>query len=312
LRLLLLGGTKFLGRAVAEAALARGHELTLFNRGRTNPELFPEAEHLHGDRDGDLDALVGREWDAVVDPSGYVPRVVGASADLLKDAVGHYVFVSSISVYAPPVPPDADESAPVAELADPATEDVMADYGGLKAACERAVEERFPGRATHVRAGLISGPHDPTGRFTYWAHRVRRGGEILAPGPPERMTQFIDVRDLGEWILHCAEDRIAGTFNATNEGVPWGELLAGCDVTWVSDDFLQENEVGEWMGLPLWLVDPGFVGMLSSDVSRAVAAGLTFRPPAETLAGAADAPLAEGVGLTAEREAELLAAWHAR
>ncbi|MBA2383677.1 MAG: epimerase, partial [Actinobacteria bacterium] len=234
LRLLLLGGTRFLGRAVAEAALARGHELTLFNRGETNPALFPEAERLRGDRDGDLSALEGREWEAVVDPSGFVPRVVGASAELLADAAGHYVFVSSISVYRPPIAPGLDEYAPVAELDDPSSENVQQDYGGLKALCELAVEERFPGRSTHVRAGLIAGPHDPTGRFTYWAHRLRRSGEVLAPGPPEQPVQFIDVRDLAEWILLCAERGTAGVFNATGEGVSWDELLGGADVTWVS------------------------------------------------------------------------------
>jgi 2'-hydroxyisoflavone reductase len=248
----------------------------------------------------------------VVDPSGFVPRVVGASADLLAGAAGHYVFVSSISVYRPPIVPGLDESAPVEELDDPASEDVPADYGGLKALCERAVEERFPGRATHVRAGLIVGPHDPTGRFTYWAHRLQRGGEILAPGPPERRVQFIDVRDLGEWILRCAERATAGTFNATGEGVCWGELLAGGDVTWVSDDFLRERDVGEWMELPLWLANPDFAGIHSADVSRAVAAGLRSRPLAETLDGAAAAPLVDGVGLSPERETELLAAWHGR
>ena len=201
------------------------------------------------------------------------------------------------------------------ELDDPSSENVPADYGGLKALCERAVEERFPGRATHVRAGLIVGPHDPTGRFTYWAQRVQRGGEILAPGPPERRVQVIDVRDLGEWILRCAERGTAGTFNATSEGVSWGELLAGApssdgEVTWVSDDFLREHEVGEWMELPLWLANPDFAGIHAADVSKAVAAGLSFRPLAETLEGAATAPLVDGVGLTREREAELLAAWH--
>jgi 2'-hydroxyisoflavone reductase len=310
LRLLLLGGTKFLGRAVAEAALERSDELTLFNRGRTNPQLFPEAEQLRGDRDGDLSALEGREWDAVVDPSGFVPRVVAASAALLTGAVGHYVFLSSISVYRPPIEAGLDESAAVVELDDPTSEDVQADYGGLKVLCERAVEERFPGRATHVRAGLIAGPHDPTGRFTYWADRLRRGGEILAPGPPKRPVQFVDVRDLADWILLCAERRTNGVFNATGEGTSWDALLAGGDVTWVSDEFLRDHEVGQWMELPLWLADPDWAGIHAADVSRAVAAGLRFRPVADTLEGAAHAPLVEGVGLTPEREAELLAAWH--
>ena len=299
-----------MGRAVAEAALERSDELTLFNRGRTNPQLFPEAEQLRGDRDGDLSALEGREWDAVVDPSGFVPRVVAASAALLTGAVGHYVFLSSISVYRPPIEAGLDESAAVVELDDPTSEDVQADYGGLKVLCERAVEERFPGRATHVRAGLIAGPHDPTGRFTYWADRLRRGGEILAPGPPKRPVQFVDVRDLADWILLCAERRTNGVFNATGEGTSWDALLAGGDVTWVSDEFLRDHEVGQWMELPLWLADPDWAGIHAADVSRAVAAGLRFRPVADTLEGAAHAPLVEGVGLTPEREAELLAAWH--
>ena len=241
-----------------------------------------------------------------------MPRVVGASAELLAGSVGHYVFVSSISVYAPPTEPGLDESAPVIELDDPTSENVQEDYGGLKALCERAVEELFPGRATHVRAGLIAGPHDPTGRFTYWAHRLLRGGEILAPGPPERNTQFVDVRDLADWILLCAERRTSGTFNATAAPTTWGELLDGANVTWVSDDFLRGHEVGQWMELPLWLVEPGLEGMLAADVSKATAAGLRSRPPRETLDGAAGAPLVDGVGLAPEREAELLAAWHAR
>ena len=284
--------------------------MTLFNRGRTNPELFPEAERLRGDRDGDLTALEGREWDAVLDPSGFVPRVVGASADLLAGAVGHYVFVSSVSVYRPPIEPGFDESAPVIELDDPSSENVPEHYGGLKARCERAVEERFRGRATHVRAGLIVGPHDPTGRFTYWAHRLRRGGEILAPGPPERRVQFIDVRDLAEWMVLCAEQRAPGIFNAAGQPLGFGELLDGVDVTWVPDEFLREHEVGEWMELPLWIADPEWAGVQAADVSRAVAAGLRSRPVQETLDGAADAPAVEGVGLTPQREAELLAAWH--
>jgi 2'-hydroxyisoflavone reductase len=313
LRLLVIGGTRFLGRAVADAALARGHELTLFNRGATNPELFPEAERLRGDRRRDLSALAGRSWDAVVDPSGYTPADVRASAEALRDS-GRYVFVSSVSVYAD-MSAGATEASPVAELgdlpADELTED-HANYGPLKALCEAEVRAVFGERALVVRPGLIVGPHDPTGRFTYWARRLARGGELLAPGPPHRNVQFVDVRDLGEWIVDAAEGGLGGTFNATNEGVPWGELLAGADVAWVSDDFLREHEVGEWMELPLWIADPAWAGMHSVDVGRAVAAGLRFRPVAETLAGAAEAPAVDGVGLTPEREAELLAAWRER
>lgn len=313
MRLLVLGGTKFLGRAVVEEALARGHELTLFNRGETNPELFPEAERLQADRKTDLSALAGRTWDAVIDTCGYAPAVVRASAEALRDS-GRYVFVSSVSVYAD-LSAGPDEESPVAPIGEMPLDDVSPDfsnYGPLKALCEAEISRVFGERALNVRPGLIVGPHDPTGRFTYWARRLARGGEVLAPGPPERRAQFVDVRDLGAWLVEAAERGLAGTFNATNEGVPWAELLAGAEVTWVTDEFLQEHGVGEWMELPLWLASPEFAGMHEADVSRAVAAGLRFRPLAETIAGAADAPEADGVGLSSEREAELLDAWRSR
>ena len=310
MKLLILGGTKFLGRSLAEVALERGHELTLFTRGQTNADLFPQTERLRGNRDSGLATLAGRRWDAVVDTSGYVPRIVRDSAELLRES-GRYVFVSSVSVYADfsvrPV-----EGNAVAELGNAPLDELASDYsnyGPLKALCEQAVEDVFGERALIVRPGLIVGPHDPTGRFTYWAHRLERGGEILAPGPPERHVQFVDVRDLATWVVDAAEGDLSGTFNATNEGLPWAELLAGAEVTWVTDDFLREQEVGEWMMLPLWLADPNWAGMHEVDVSRAVASGLRFRPLAETVEGAASAPAVEGVGLTPEREAELLDAW---
>jgi 2'-hydroxyisoflavone reductase len=313
LRILILGGTKFLGRAATEAALERGHELTLFNRGKTSPKLFPEVEQLRGDRKRDLTLLAGRTWDAVIDPSGYVPVDVRASAEQLR-AAGRYVFISSVSVYAD-FSTGPTESSPTAELGSMPADELAADYsnyGPLKALAEAEVDGVFGERALIVRPGLIVGPHDPTGRFTYWAQRLARGGEILAPGPPERLAQFVDVRDLAEWILSAVEQGVSGTFNATNEGVAWGELLADADVTWVSDEFLQEHEVGPWMELPLWLPDPEWAGMHATDVSRAVAAGLRFRSLEDTISGAATAPAAEGVGLTPEREAELLTAWRGR
>jgi 2'-hydroxyisoflavone reductase len=195
--LLILGGTGFLGRYLVEAALGDGHRPTLFNRGLSEPGLFPEVEKLEGDRDGDLSALRGRRWDAVIDTCGYVPRVVGASARILADAVDHYTFISSISVYSDDIALGADEGAQVRELPDPTIEEVTGEtYGGLKALCERAVEETMPGRVLNVRPGLISGPHDPTDRFTYWPRRVAAGGEVLAPDHEERKVQYIDVRDL--------------------------------------------------------------------------------------------------------------------
>ena len=316
MRILLLGGTRFLGRAMADAALAAGHELTLFNRGETNAELFPEAEKLRGNRDGDLSALEGRRFDAVVDPSGYVPRVVRASAELLRES-GHYTFVSSCSVYASFAEP-ATESSAVATVEDE-TEDVEAHYGALKALCEDVVEEVFPGRALHVRAGLIVGPHDPTGRFTYWPHRIARGGEVLVPGAPDRPAQLVDVRDLGEWIVRSAEAGLAGPFNAISPPFPLREVLAACpgDATYthVDEAWLVERAVGQWMELPLWIdtANPDWRRFMETDVSKAVAAGLTFRPLAETARGALEeAQLVDGVGLAPEREEALLAEWHAR
>ncbi len=317
MRVLVLGGTKFLGRAVAEAALAAGHELTLFNRGETNPELFPEAEKLRGNRDGDLTALEGRSWDAVIDPSGFVPRVVRASAELLRDS-GHYTFVSSCSVY-PSFAEPATEESPVATVEDESTEAVEEHYGALKALCEGVVEDVFPGRALQVRAGLIVGPHDPTGRFTYWPHRVARGGEVLVPGEPERPVQFIDVRDLGEWIVRSAEAGLTGTLNAISPPFPVADLLASlpgeATFTHVDEAWLVERDVGQWMELPLWIDtgNPEWRRFMETDVSKAVAAGLAFRPLDETARGTLEeASLVDGVGLTPEREADLLAAWHAR
>jgi 2'-hydroxyisoflavone reductase len=322
MRLLLLGGTKFLGRAIAEAAVETGHELTLFNRGQTNPELFPQAEKLRGDRERDLSKLAGRDWDAVLDTSGYVPHVVRASAEALAES-GRYCFVSSVSVYASFSGP-VDEESPLAPLGDHAIDRVTPEYenyGALKALCEGVVEETFGRRALIVRPGLITGPHDPTGRFTYWPHRLARGGDVLAPGPAEQTVQFIDVRDLAAWIVNLCERRVAGTFNATSRGVSWEELLTTCRtvtssdarLVWVPGDFLAERGVGEWMELPLWIYDPEWAGLHQADVSRALAAGLEFRPLEEAVRGAwAEAGPTQNAGLAPEREAALLAAWHGR
>jgi nucleoside-diphosphate-sugar epimerase len=285
MQLLVLGGTKFLGRHVVDAALARGDQVTIFTRGQTNPDLFPEVEHLTGDRDGGLDALGGRSWDGVVDTSGYVPRIVRQSAELLRDAVGRYVFVSSVSVYADPSVP-LSESSPLDQLEDPFTEEVMAHYGALKAACERVVDEVYGERGTSVRAGLIVGPHDPTERFTYWPRRLAEGGDVLAPGSPERPVQVIDVRDLAAFLLLLAERGPGGPLNATGEELPFGELLARIGgegrLHWVDDQEILDAGVEPWMELPLWLPGDEYAGMMRTDNSRAVAAGLRFRPLEET------------------------------
>lgn len=321
MRLLLLGGPKFLGRAVIDAALERQHEVTLFNRGTTGAELYPELERITGDRDGRLEGLRGREWDAVVDTSGYLPRVVGASAALLADAVGHYVFVSSISVYAS-FAEVVDEDAPLAQLSTPGSEEVATDYGALKALCEQAVSDALPGRSTAVRAGLIVGPHDPTGRFTYWPHRIARGGDVLVPGPAWRPIQLIDVRDLAAWLVTAGETGLGGPFNATGPSTMGAVVDAARRVTGstaraveVDDAFLAEQGVDEWMGFPLWVDtrQDEWRRFLEVDVSRALAAGLTFRPLDETVQATLEhAETVDGVGLDDARERELLEAWWAR
>jgi 2'-hydroxyisoflavone reductase len=321
-KLLVLGGTKLLSRAAVEMALERGCEVTLFNRGRTNPELFPGAEKLRGDRATDLTELSGRSWDAVIDTSAYLPQDARASTEALADAAGYYLFVSSVSVYADLSQPVDEESAldelPKGQPDDRLLED-FSNYGPLKVLCERAVAEGFSGSTGIVRPGLIVGPHDPTGRFTYWPHRVAQGGEILAPKPPDSTVQFIDVRDLGEWMVHLCEQRIGGTFNAGNRDVTWEALLDTCrDVSgsdaqfvWVDEEFLIAQDVGQWMELPMWLHED--VGIHATDVSRAVEAGLTFRPLAETIRGTLEhAETTKEAGLDPSREAELIEAWKAR
>jgi 2'-hydroxyisoflavone reductase len=323
--LLILGGTRFLGRYLVEAAQEEGHGVTLFNRGLSGPDLFPEVETIKGDRDGDLSALRGRRWDAVIDTCGYVPRVVRASAGLLADAVDHYTFVSSISVYSDVIGAGADESAPVEELEDPTVEEVTGEtYGGLKALCERAAGEEMTGRVLNVRPGLISGPHDPTDRFTYWPRRVADGGEVLAPDRPELQVQFIDVRDLAAWMVRMSAEQQTGTYNATGPDyeLRMGKLLEECEavsdgeaqIIWVSEEFLEESGVEPFTEMPLW-VPREYAGMQAVDCGRAIAAGLTFRPVSQTVRDVlewdstrVEADLA--AGLKPERERELLSAWH--
>lgn len=323
MRLLILGGTVFLGRHLVEAALAGGHDVTLFNRGRHNPDLFPEVERLRGDRAGDLMALEGRRWDAAIDTCGYVPRVVGASATLLAGAVDHYTFISSLSVYADFGPMGIDESSPVGTLDDPTMETVDGEtYGPLKALCEAAAEAAMPGRVLTLRPGLIVGPYDPTDRFTYWPVRVAQGGEVLAPGRPERPVQVIDVRDLAEWTVRIVEECRTGVYNADGPDhvLTMGALLEQCAATsgsdarlaWMSDEELVAAGAGAWMEVPLWLPESEAPGFFSIDCRKAFAAGLTFRPIVDTIRATLawhatrppDTTLA--AGMTREREAELL------
>lgn len=322
--LLILGGTGFLGRHLVEAALGYGHRPTLFNRGLHEPELFPEVEKIEGNREGDLSALRGRRWNAVIDTCGYVPRVVGASARLLAGAVDHYTFVSSISVYSDAIAPGADEEAPVWELPHPTVEEVTGEtYGGLKALCERAAEVMMPGRVLNVRPGLISGPHDPTDRFTYWPRRMAAGGEVLAPDHKGRRVQYIDVRDLATWIVKMSAEHRTGTYNATGPDyeLRMGRLLEECEAAsgaepiWVAEDFLEEQGVEPFTELPLW-VPREYAALQAIDCGRAIEAGLTFRPLSETVEDvlgwdrATRAGREPAAGLRPERERELLRAWH--
>ncbi len=327
MKLLILGGTVFLGRHLVEAALARGHEVVLFTRGQHNADLFPQVEKLRGDRDGGLAVLQGRRWDAAIDTSGYVPRLVRASAELLAAQVEHYTFISSISVYADVSKPGLDEGTPVGKLEDETTEEYNGEaYGPLKALCEQAAEAAMPGRVLVIRPGLIVGPHDPTNRFTYWPHRVAQGGDMLAPGRPERVVQFIDARDLAEWTLRMVEARQTGIYHATGPdyALTMQQVLEACKAVsssdahfiWVSDEQLLEAKAGPWMEVPLWIPenDPETVGFMRVNCGKAIAAGLTFRPLAETVRDtlAWDATLAPDAerkaGMKREREAELLQA----
>ena len=331
MHILILGGTRFLGRALVRSAQQRGHSLTLFNRGQSNPGLFSDIERITGDRAGDLSPLQGRKWDAVIDTCGYEPAIVRRSAELFAGSVDRYIFISSISVYADFSQPGTNEESPVAQLPPGADETfTMENYGALKALCEQAAEKALPGRVLNIRPGLIVGEYDPTDRFSYWPWRVAQGGEVLAPGRPAHPTQFIDVRDLADWTIQCVETGQAGIYNATGpqSPLPMGALLETCrqvsgsdgvssaDVrfTWLSEEFLLANQVQPWTELPLWLPesDPTLAGMDQVSIQKALAAGLTFRPLEDTirstLAWINSRPAGHEwrAGLSREREAELL------
>jgi len=315
MKLLVFGGTKFLGRGVVDAALARGHAVTLFNRGQTNPGLYPDVEKIQGDLKGDLVALEGRTWDAAIDlDPTQLPRFTRRRAETVE--VDHYVFVSTISVYSDTAKP-IDEESPLFDPPDPEPEEFDPEqYGGLKVGSERVVQEVFGERAAIARAGLIVGPHDPTDRFTYWPRRLAEGGRVLAPGDPSQPVQLIDARDLGAFLVHLAEQQIGGVFNATGPAEPLtlGETLeriaSDADLAWVDDQTLLDAGVGPWMELPLWLPGEEYAGLLRADISRALAAGLTFRPIEETARDTLAWSLEAGEQrptLTREREQELLA-----
>jgi len=296
MKILVLGGKRFLGAALVEAILQAGHTPTLFNRGLTNPELFPDVKNLIGDRNGDLKTLKRKKWDAVIDTSGFIPRIVKKTAKLLSGKCGSYTFISSVSVYKDFNQPDITEDYPLAQLENPDDEDYSGkSYGPLKALCEYEIQQHFDGKVLVFRPGLLVGPNDPTDRFTYWPWRVSLGGKVLAPAPPSINLQFIDVRDLADFIVKMIEKQNEGVFNITGPKKPatFGSLLIACreaslsdaSFVWVDENFLLEKGVTPWTDLPLWVPasDPSYKGFYNININKAVKAGLTFRPLSQTV-----------------------------
>lgn len=332
LRILILGGTGFIGPHQVRYAQQRGHTITLFNRGRTNPSLFPDVEKLQGDRaTGDYASLEGREWDVVIDNPTTIPRWVRQAAEAVKGRAKHFVFISTISTYASNDVPDADETAPLATTTEVESEDARRLYGPLKALSEGEARKAFGDRTTIIRPGLIVGPGDLSDRFTYWPVRLERGGEVLAPGTPSDPTQIIDARDLSEFVIHCCENETMGTFNVTGPRATLtiAELLGGIRatlsndayLTFVDADFLAEQKVRAWSDMPVWIPPRGeTAGFMRRSIQRALAAGLTFRPLADTVRDTLtfyhqQTPERQAqlrAGMDPAREKEVLALWHAR
>ncbi len=337
MKILILGGTRFVGRKIVEAALTRGHSITLFNRGRGDPGLFPKVERLKGDRSSDLDVLQGRSWDVVVDTSGYMPKDVRAAAEALVGSVAQYIYISTASVYKDWTQ-SMDETAQVHELSD---EDLASAerldvgefpdggsygkyYGGLKAECERAVQAVMRDRAMIVRPGAITGPDDYCNRFVYWTDRISQGGQVLCPDRPDAPVRYIDARDLADWVILSAERGTAGVYNALGDhSVTFGQYLTACKkvtesdakLVWVAEEQLLGNDVAPWADMPLWL--PGeYNGFFSTKDAKAMQQGLAYRSVEETVRDSLawlkeSAPrFDEPDGLSLEREAELLSALH--
>ena len=334
MRILILGGTGFIGPNEVRYALSRGHKVTTFNRNKSHPnELPPGVEQLIGDRNGQLDALKNRQWDVVIDDPTTLPAWVRDVAQILKGNVDRYVFISTVSVYAD-VKNGVDENAPLLkyEGADPYKETLQAmvasgfkTYGPLKVLSEKEAEKWFPGKTLIIRPGLIVGPRDPSDRFTYWPVRIDRGGEIIAPGAPSDPVQFIDARDLAEWTIRMAENRETGIYNATGPAAPLTmpgmldtmkeALNSKATFTWLPYDFLKTQKVEAWSDMPVWAGDE--LGLARTNISRALGKGLTFRPLTDTTRDTlawfktlpSDRQSKLKAGLTADREAEVLAAW---
>ncbi len=326
LNVLILGGTNFLGPHLAEELHQRGHEITLFHRGTPSSHSLEYASHLYGDREGSLKALEGKRWDAVIDTSGHLPRIVESSSKILSQATEHYTFISTIGVYEDFLTSNINESHPVAKLENENDEEITEkNYGALKAKCEQVIQSYFPHHSLIIRPGLIVGPYDTTGRFTYWPRRIIKGGEILAPGDPKQQVQFIDARDLAKWIVDMIEKKSTGIYQATGPSTPltFEQFLQTCmkhsqkeaQLYWVDEKFLLDQQVQDWTDLPLWLASkrnmPGFQKM---DITKAIQAGLTFRPLSETIADTLSWDLSQSnekkfTGLEQEKEKKLLQIW---
>lgn len=292
LKILILGGTSFLGPYLVEELRQRGHQVSVFNRGNHDLLQYPEVEKLRGDRDCNLEALKDRKWDAVIDTSGHLPRIVMGSSEMLMNATNHYTFISTVGVYANFHCSGIDEEYPLAVLDHPTEEITEKTYGALKVGCEQIIQNYFSDRFLIVRPGLIVGPGDPTDRFSYWPRRIKEGGDILAPGEPTQNVQFIDVRDLAKWIIDQVERQTTGIYNVTGEPIPFKTFLAECQkviqtdatIHWVSEDFLTKHQVQDWVELPLWLSSQrNMSGFLNVEIQKAYAAGLTFCPIADTI-----------------------------
>jgi 2'-hydroxyisoflavone reductase len=324
MKVLLLGGYRFLGRAIIAAAQARGHAVSAFNRGRLEPMLG--VEQLTGDRDAPA-FPPERRWDVAIDTSGYIPRHVRSSAELLRDRVACYVFISSLSVYPYPMPPGLDETAPVQRMPAGSNPDNAAEqdtYGARKAACEDVLEGVMPGRALHVRAGFIVGPHDNTDRFSSWIERAARPQPLLVPGDAAQPVQLIDVRDLAEWIVQMAERRACGTYNVTGPEHPLrlGDVAQTCiDVTGgagpavvIPTGDVRAAGIEGWEQIPFWL-EPKEYGIMQMNVDRALVAGLRFRPLAETVrdtyAWLRTTDHRRSIGVPAELERAVVEKWTA-
>jgi 2'-hydroxyisoflavone reductase len=329
MRILIIGGTAFVGRHIAQAAIDSGHDVTLYHRGRTGADLFPQATHLRGDRNSDLSALRSGQWAATVDVCAYLPRQVRELASALDGRGGHQLFISTCSVYRAPVARGFDEGAPLVELADPAVEEVTAQtYGGLKVLCERAATELYGAGTTIVRPTYVIGPYDHSYRFTWWVERIARGGTVLAPGNPADPIQLIDARDMGAWAVELLENAVAGTFHAVTPPPPFGfgDMLeaiaarlapAGTTLRWVGQDYLLGEGVDD-ASLPIWPAGDPESDISAASPAAALAAGLRPRPLGQSITELHEHELRfptkvpDGIGMAPEREAALLAGWARR